>query len=136
MSRFVFPQLVEKQVEKAKTLCDSNFFPLLKRTASFQHFLKRGIFAQHLRYIFSHQRFPVRSDFPHTFLVSTFFCTFFPFPHRIFSRISTSFPRASFFPQNEKVFRTSSPLQNHGKQNAKTLAPAVFLGLFQLFYTN
>jgi hypothetical protein len=119
---------------KSKNTLRRRIFSSVEKQNDFQHFSKKGmIMLLSGRIFFS----PFAIHFPTIFTmfsVSTFLCTFFPFPQRIFSRISTSHSCARIFPQSIKVFRVASHLQSNGNRNAKNQTPQGFFGLFQLFY--
>ena len=134
MHIFVFPQCVEKQVEKQKILGAAVFFHLLINFPFFNRLRDEKIIS-HLLYTYSAFRF-FRSHckVPQPFQISTFLYTFFPFPQGIFSRKSTIVLRSHLFHKTKTCFRISFHQKSHGKEKTKSLVASVFSGLFQLFY--
>ncbi len=106
---FCFPQVVERKVENLKIIGNAHVFPLLKNSHLFNIF-SESVFL--FSPVFTY-RLPVSSEKRNAkngaARVSTNFLTFFPFPHRIFSRISTPFPPACFFHKIQKVLPAPFP---------------------------
>ena len=121
-----FSTICGKAGGKVKKCCQRQFFPCVEKIPDFQHF-SLGISARH--FIFLSRK---RAD-SLLFRVSTFLFTFFPFPQRIFSRISTSKMLPRFFHKSHLLFRSDSTPVYHGEEHRKILASSGFFRLFQLF---
>ena len=111
ISPLSFPQVVERKVENLKILGNPHVFPLLKNSHLFNIFSKT-VFHTVLVFTYSFPLFPEkRSSRKSLACVSTIFFTFFPFPHRIFSRISTLSASPHLFHKIQKVFLCGFPLK-------------------------
>ena len=132
-SHIKFSTACGKHRGKLKNVVAACFFTLLKNLLLFNNNLIFFVFWKTKRKILT-PKIRLYLRFSKDRFQSPKFFTIFTFPHRIFSRISTTKHPLKSFTQNPKSFPYSFPSEKQRSFDLKTQANPCFFALFQTFH--